>query len=461
MRLAPTLLALGLCAATAASAQVVRGGALPAPLPIHPSNHWWNVDITAAPVDTNSASFITFIGATTGAWPDFGGDADPGNPNDPEIYGMVWITVPGSQPRVPVFFSPYGSQSDPGWPGLPSGYPIPPEAINQPRWIEGGYPGNQNQGSDQHMLIVDRDARVLYELWQTRYNTSLARWEAGSGAIFALDSNDRRPDTWTSADAAGLAILPGLVRYDEAFGTEPIRHALRVTVQATNGYVHPASHQAGSTAGALPMGARLRLKASKDITGYAPAVQRIFQAMKTYGLIVADNGSNLYVQGGYDTRWDNGVLNPAFSSLKASDFDVIQLGWKPTSAPLGSSSSFHSLTPCRILDTRNAAGILGAPPLWPGKTRVLPIGGICGVPMGARSVSLNVTVVGAPATGSVTLFGGDAVAPTTTTNSFSVGSTRANNTVINLSTDGTATLSVKLNAAAATHLVVDVNGYFQ
>ena len=311
------------------------------------------------------------------------------------------------------------------------------------------------------MLILDRDARVLYELWQTRYNSTLSRWEAGSGAIFALDSNDRRPDTWTSADAAGLAILPGLVRYDEAFGTEPIRHALRVTVQSTNGYVYPASHQAGSTPGALPMGARLRLKAAKDITGYTPEVRRIFQAMKTYGLIVADNGSNLYVQGGYDTRWDNGVLNPAFSSLKASDFEVIQLGWKPNSAPLATASSFHSLTPCRILDTRNGAGILGAPPLWPGKTRVLPIGGICGVPMTARSVSLNVTVVNTPVVGSVTLFGGDALAPNTLTTAFSLGSTRANNTVINLSTDGTATLSVKLHATAATQLVVDVNGYFQ
>ncbi len=119
------------------------------------------------------------------------------------------------------------------------------------------------------------------------------------------------------------------MRYDEAFGTEPIRHAFRVTMRATNGYVYPASHRAGDTAGAPPMGARLRLKASKDLSGYAEPVRRIFQAMKTYGLIVADNGSDMYVTGTYDTRWDNDVLNPAFASLKASDFEVIQLGWQP------------------------------------------------------------------------------------------------------------------------------------
>ena len=138
-----------------------------------------------------------------------------------------------------------------------------------------------------------------------------------------------RPDGWTSADAAGLAILPGLVRYDEAFGDQPIRHAFRFTVRSTNGYVFPASHDAGSTQGALPMGARLRLKGSKDLSSCAPATQRIFQAMKTYGLIVADNGTDMYISGTYDTRWNNDVLNPEFGSLSASDFEVVQLGWQP------------------------------------------------------------------------------------------------------------------------------------
>ena len=185
----------------------------------------------------------------------------------------------------------------------------------------------------RHLLVVDCTNRRLYELYNAWYDTANARWHAGSGAAFDLTSDARRPDGWTSADAAGLAILPGLIRYDEAFGTEPIRHAFRVTVRATNGYVWPASHEAGDTAGALPMGARLRLKASKDISGYAPHLQRIFQAMKAYGLIVADNGSDMYVTGTYDPRWDMDPIVPAFRTLSASDFEVVQLGWQPPAPP--------------------------------------------------------------------------------------------------------------------------------
>jgi hypothetical protein len=235
--------------------------------------------------------------------------------------------VSGSQPLVPVVFE-YKNESDFAAPGRPPGYPIPEQAKNEQKWIEGGLAGSDPRASgDRHMLIVDRDNRILYELYALRWN---GLWEAGSGAIFLLDSNERRRDGWTSADAAGLAILPGLIRYEEAYGDAPIRHAFRFTVRRTNGYVYPASHRAGSTAGALPMGARLRLKASKDISAFPPPVQRIFQAMKTYGLIVADNGSDMYISGTYDTRWSNEVLNPAFESLTASDFEVIQLGWRPS-----------------------------------------------------------------------------------------------------------------------------------
>ncbi len=145
--------------------------------------------------------------------------------------------------------------------------------------------------------------------------------------MFDLSSNARRPEGWTSADAAGLAILPGLVRYDEAM-RGPIRHALRATVRRTNDDVWPASHRAGNTAGALPMGARLRLKASKDLSTYPSYIQNIFRAMQTYGLIVADNGSDMYITGTMDARWNNGELNPAFSSLTAGDFAVIRLGWR-------------------------------------------------------------------------------------------------------------------------------------
>ncbi|HEX7190813.1 MAG TPA: hypothetical protein VF381_04490 [Thermoanaerobaculia bacterium] len=297
------------------------GGSLPAPLPLFPPDNWWNTDISSAPVDPKSASFIAFIGASRGMHPDLGGDSnDPSAPT----YGIPYVVVDGAQAKVNVTFVESDDESD------HAGYPIPDEAKTQQKWIEGGLAGDDpNADGDRHLLIVDRDARVLYELYATHWNTSLSRWEAGSGAIFPLDSDARRPDGWTSADAAGLAILPGLVRYDEVYGSDPIRHAFRVTVRSTNGYVYPASHRAGSTSGALPMGARLRLKASKDISGFPAPLQRIFQAMKTYGLIVADNGTDMYVTGTYDTRWDNDLLNPAFGAIKASDFEVVQLGWQP------------------------------------------------------------------------------------------------------------------------------------
>jgi hypothetical protein len=188
-------------------------------------------------------------------------------------------------------------------------------------------PGGGSSG-DRHLVVVDRDRWLLFELFATRWNSAASRWEADSGAIFDLDGFGRRPDGWTSADAAGLAMLPGLVKYDEAESGREIGHAFRVTVRATNGYVWPASHRAGSRAGALPMGARLRLKASKDLSGLPPALQRIFRAMQVYGLIVADNGSDLYISGAMDPRWNNSVLNPAFRALTAHDFEVINLGWR-------------------------------------------------------------------------------------------------------------------------------------
>lgn len=313
-----------------AGAQPVRNGALPSPL--FPADNWWNADVSAAPRDPSEAALLAFIGASKGLHPDFGGDASS---SGPDIYGMPYLVVPGSQPLEPVAFD-YADESDDGAPGRPAGYPIPAEAKTQAKWLEGGYPGNSGADGDKHLLIVDRDNRLLYETWNTRCEpegSASCTWRAGSGAVFPLDGNLHRPDGWTSADAAGLAILPGLVRYDEAFGSEPIRHAFRFTVRATNGYVFPASHRAGSTSGAPPMGTRLRLKASKDISSYPDAVRRIFQAMKTYGLIVADNGSDMYVSGTYDTRWDNDVLNPAFGSLKVSDFEVVKLGWQPSGAP--------------------------------------------------------------------------------------------------------------------------------
>ncbi|KAF1711888.1 hypothetical protein CSC73_03580 [Pseudoxanthomonas sacheonensis] len=185
--------------------------------------------------------------------------------------------------------------------------------------------------------MIDCTNRHLYELYNVYYNASQNRWYAGSGAFFDLNTNGRRPEGWTSADASGLAIFPGLVRYDEAANAAvpEITHALRVTLRASNGHVYPASHSAGSTSGALPMGARLRLKT--NVGGADPALRttdpisrKIFRAMQKYGLIMVDNGSDLYISGTFDVRWNNGTLNPAFATLKASDFEVIQLGWKPT-----------------------------------------------------------------------------------------------------------------------------------
>jgi hypothetical protein len=282
---------------------------------LFPADNWWNQNISSAPVDPRSADYIAFIGAMRTAHPDFG----------PPPYGIPYVGVGSSEPRTPVAFVEFGSESDAGF-GGEAGYPIPEAAKTQPNFIEGAVPGGGATG-DRHLLIVDRDRWLLYELFAARWNAGASRWEAGSGAVFDLSSNNRRPEGWTSADAAGLAVLPGLVRFDEA-ARGPIAHALRVTVSRTNGYVWPASHRAGSTARALPMGARLRLKTSKDLTRYPTYIQNIFRGMQTHGLIVADNGSDLYVSGTMDSRWNNDELNPAFRSLTAADFDVIQLGWR-------------------------------------------------------------------------------------------------------------------------------------
>jgi hypothetical protein len=454
------VVALSLAPSALSAQGVQRGTGLPAPLPLFPPDNWWNVDVSLAPTALNGADYINFIGMTRGLHPDFGGDVDP-DPSVPDIYGMVYITVPAGTPLVPVTFVEFGDQSDDGAPGRLAGYPIPEAAKTGTRWIEGGAPAD-DPGGDRHMLLVDRDNRILYELYHTYWNASLSRWEAGSGAVYPLDSNQRRPDTWTSADAAGLAILPGLVRYDEAFGTVPIKHAFRVTVRDSNGYVYPASHDAGDNGSAPPLGTRLRLKASKVITGYTPEVQRIFQAMKTYGLIVADNGSDMYIQGAYDTRWNNDVLNPAFSSLKASDFEVIQLGWKPAVAASAGPLDFYTLAPCRLLDTRDAYGPAGGPPLASGSQRVLVAKGRCGIPATARALAVNVTVVDAPGPGNIAFFPGNAAPAITSTINFSPGVTRGNNAIVMLSSSGSGALGMQaFSPGGLVQVLLDVTGYFQ
>ena len=320
--------------ATASSMTPRLEASLPGPLPLFPPTNWWNTEITAAPVDPGSNAFIGYVntGGVKHLHADFGGTLADGV----SIYGFPYAVVDGSQEKKTVQFVEPGESDGVVHPADTSYpfYPIPDEAITQPHWIEGGAPGEvDNTGiQDRHLLVVDRDNRHLYELYNVHWDGST--WQGYSGAFFDLKTNDRRPEGWTSADAAGLAILPGLVRYDEVYGPGEIRHALRFTVRHTNGYAYPASHLAGlQDPGALPMGARLRLKAAKDISGFAPEIQKIFRAMKAFGLIVADNGTDMYVSGTWDVRWDNDVLNPAFDALTASDFEVIQIGWQPPLAP--------------------------------------------------------------------------------------------------------------------------------
>ena len=298
-----------------ASADVVVNGNLQTPL--FPEDNWWNLIVSNAPIDSTSDAIITYLGGSSqGMHPDFGADLK---------YGISYGVVPADTPLVmPTFM--YASESDTNAPGHPSGYPIPEEAKSN-QMIEGGTPGGGTSG-DRHLLLVDQERRLLYELYATHWNDSSSTWECGSGAIFELDTNNRRPEGWTSADASGLAILPGLVRAEEVFVRSNINHAIRTTVHGVKDYVFPASHLANTdNSSPIPLGTRLRLKKNVDISGKSFASRVILKAMKTYGLIITDTGSDLYFQGSSDPRWDNGDLNPEFGSIKATDFEVIELGW--------------------------------------------------------------------------------------------------------------------------------------
>ena len=405
---------------TAWAMSAVRGGALPQPLPLFPVDNWWNLDVSSWPVDSNSPSFISFInnGGTRRLHPDFGGNAGSGY----AIYGMPYAVVTSvTNADLKAVQFDYADESD----GVDHStntsfpfYPIPSEAITQPYWIEGGDPGNVDLRSseDRHLLIVDKDRNYLYELYNVFYNTSQGKWFAGSGAFFDMNTNNRRPNGWTSADAAGLAILPGLVRYDEVYdpNVTEIRHAFRVTVRATNAYVYPASHRAGSTVGALPMGARLRLRASVDITQRTsdPNIQKIFRAMQKYGLIVADNGSDMYITGTYDTRWNNDIVNPAFANLSASDFEVIQLGYNQAQTSQPTLSSLV-LNPSSVTGGQSATGTVNlTAPAPSGGTAVslsnansaasVPSSVTIPANLSSANFAINTTAVGTTTAGNIT-----------------------------------------------------------
>jgi len=273
--------------------------------PIFPADNIWNTPVADLPLNRNSSAFINTIGPTLGLHPDFGSGTWNGGP-----IGIPYSVVEGSQPEVNISFD-YADESDPG------PYPIPPNAL-----IEGG---SQSAG-DRHVLVLDRGNCILYELFSA-YPQPDGSWQAGSGAYFDLHSNALRPSGWTSADAAGLPILPGLVRYDEVAAGE-IRHALRFTApQTSSDYVWPARHEASSLTGAQipPMGQRFRLKAGFDVSRFSAPVRVILQAMKTYGLILADNGSAWYISGAPDTRWDNDMLVSGLAQVKGSDFEAVDV----------------------------------------------------------------------------------------------------------------------------------------
>jgi hypothetical protein len=271
-----------------------------------PSDSAWNLDISAAPVDPNSSAIINFIGPSTGMHADFGSGQFQGS-----NIGIPYVVVGPAQGKVNVTFNAFGSESDPPPMPIPANAPIE---------------GDPTPGSgDRHVLVVDGADCWLYELYGASANSD-GTWNAASAAIWDMLSNQQRPWTWTSADAAGLPIFPGLVRYDEAASGQ-IRHALRFTLaQSRAAIVPPASHWAANSASSLaaPMGMRLRLKANFDISPFGPRVQAILTALKKYGMIMADNGSSMFLSGAPDSRWDNNELH-ALGQVPASAFEVVEM----------------------------------------------------------------------------------------------------------------------------------------
>jgi hypothetical protein len=266
---------------------------------VFPSDNAWNQDVSTLPVDVRSSAYIASInaGGNTALHSDFGS-----NPS----YGIPFLVVPSSQPLTPIVFTDYGDQSDPG------PYPIPGTAPVE-------------AGSDRHVLVVRQGECKLYELYNAAYIGP--HWNASSGAVWNLQSNALRPAGWTSADAAGLPILPGLARYDELASGE-IRHALRFTVwRSQRGSILPATHAAGATSDSNypPMGLRLRLKASYNISGFTGHARVILTALKKYGMIVADNGSSWYISGATDARWNDTDLDQ-LKSVSGNVFEVVQTG---------------------------------------------------------------------------------------------------------------------------------------
>ena len=297
-----------------------QGASLNGFLPF-PTDNLWNKDISASPVDPNSTAIINFIGASIGLHADFGA----GQYNNSTI-GIPYSVVGSSQALIPVNFTAYGDESDAGPMPIPLTAPIE------------GYPNPGN--GDRHVLVLDNSNCFLYELYSAYPQSN--RWDAGSSAVWDLLANEQRPYTWTSADAAGLPIFPGLIRYDEVAAGH-INHAIRFTVQHSSaGMTPPASHFASNSSDphAPPMGMRIRLKSSFNIATFSAANQVILNAMKKYGMIVADNGSSMYISGAPDDRWSNDDLHN-LGSVTAGNFEVVQISPLYTSANVPTGASPH------------------------------------------------------------------------------------------------------------------------
>jgi len=291
-----------------------------------PADNAWNQDISSAPVDPNSANYISFIGGTTPLHPDFGAGLYAN-----QTIGIPYIVVSGS-PFVTINYTAYGDESDPGPMPVPKNAPIE------------GYPNPGN--GDRHVLVLDRDNCWLYELYSS-YPQKNGSWNVASGAVWDLLDDEQRPYTWTSADAAGLPIFPGLIRYDEV-ASGAIHHAVRFTVQSSQAaFTPPASHWASNSTStnAAVMGMRLRLKSSFDISGFPPQSKVILAALQKYGMIMADNGSSIYISGDPDNRWNNNDLG-SLKSVPASAFEVIQINplYTPANVPTGPKPVISSFT---------------------------------------------------------------------------------------------------------------------
>jgi len=285
------------------------------------SSSLWNADISSAPVDPNSNSIISNWVGSVNLHPDWG--TDP-------TYGIPYVVVNGSQPLVNINLGAYPSESDPGPMPVPATAPV-----------EGG----SSSTGDRHVLVLDNGNCFLYELYNSSVNSN-GSWSANSTAVWDLLGNEQRPYTWTSADAAGLPIFPCLVRYDEVAAGK-IQHAFRFTLPQTSAaFTPPASHWAATSSDptAPPMGMRLRLKSSYDISGFDAQMQVILTAMKTYGLILADNGSALFVTGASDSRWGSDL--ESLKTVPASAFEVVQMSPVYTNAnyPTGAAPTISSFT---------------------------------------------------------------------------------------------------------------------